>query len=142
MPRPSTDEVAQRRARVAELTRDKLTIRDIATELGVTKDVVHRDQQWLKKQALATPRALFRDKADQARTAMAQLHAAVTATAAARPAYQVLIDDATAAQWIAQLRDDANRLRDIADTFRELYPHLTGPAATPHRDTATTTATG
>lgn len=122
---PTADPVAQRRARVAELTRDKMTIRDIAAELRVTKDVVYRDRKCNAKKPAATQRARYRDKADQAVAAMAQLAAAVTATEAARPAYQLLIDDDTAAQWIAQLRDNAAALLAVADTFRDYYPHLT-----------------
>ncbi|MFB6517455.1 helix-turn-helix domain-containing protein [Streptomyces sp. NPDC056401] len=129
---PTLDPVVQRRARVAELTRDKMSIRDIATTLKVSKDVVYRDRKFNAKGSAATRRALYRDRADQAAAAMEQLHTAVTATAAARPAYQLLVDDDTAAQWIAQLRDDAAALLAVADTFRDYYPHLNDPAATPH----------
>lgn len=132
---PTTDPVAQRRARVAELTRDKMTVRDIAKTLGVSKDVVHRDRKANARKPTATRHALYRDKAGQAVAAMEQLRTAVTATEAARPAYQLLIDDDTAAQWIAQLRADAAALLAVADTFRDYYPHL---AATP----ATTTPEG
>ncbi|MEU2450070.1 helix-turn-helix domain-containing protein [Streptomyces sp. NPDC012765] len=132
---PTTDPVARRRARVAQLTRDKRTIRDIAKELEVSKDVVYRDQKWIKRNAPATPaatqHALHRDKAGQAAAALQALHTAITAAADARPAYQILVDDEMAAQWIAQLRDDARRVLDIAETFRDYFPHLTGPTATP-----------
>ncbi|MFB7171101.1 hypothetical protein ACFCYM_09805 [Streptomyces sp. NPDC056254] len=152
MTSPTAAAVAQRRARVAELTRDRRSIRDIAAELGVSKDVVHRDQQWLKRQKPATATAtapagtatrhpLAHDKTAQAATALQQLRAAVTATVAARPVYQLYVDDATAAEWIAQLRQDVASLAAVADSFRDYYPHLTGPGATPHRDTATPTAT-
>ncbi|NUP19050.1 MAG: hypothetical protein HOZ81_23755 [Streptomyces sp.] len=139
MTRPTAAAVAQRRARVAELTRDNWTIRDIAAELGVHKDVVYRDRLVNAAAAAATAatpdrdtpattatrRALYRDKAGQAADAMAALRAAVTATAAARPAYQILVDDETAAQWVAQLREDVATLAAVADSFGDYYPHLT-----------------
>ncbi|WP_030659757.1 MULTISPECIES: hypothetical protein [Streptomyces] len=125
--------VAERRARVEELTRDNWTIRDIAKELRVSKDVVYRDRLATR----ATRMAMYRDKAGQAAAAMAALRAAVTATEAARPAYQILVDDETAAQWLAQLRDDAAALLAVADTFRDYYPYLTDPTATPPGPTAT-----
>ncbi|MEV7584407.1 hypothetical protein [Streptomyces erythrochromogenes] len=146
MTRPTAAAVAQRRARVAELTRDNSrTIRDIAAELGVHKDVVYRDRLVNAATAAATAttpdrdtpastatrRALYRDKAGQAADAMAALRAAVTATAAARPAYQILVDDETAAHWIAQLREDVATLAAVADSFRDYYPYLTDPTATP-----------
>lgn len=143
------DVVARRRARVAELTRDNWSIREIAAELSVSKDVVYRDR--LVNAATptatdtapdrdtpastatptATRRALHRQKASQAAAALQELHAAVTATEAARPAYQILVDDETAAQWIAQLRRDIATLAGVADTFRDYYPHLTDRTATP-----------
>ncbi|MFE5675089.1 hypothetical protein ACFQ7B_07635 [Streptomyces erythrochromogenes] len=125
--------IAKRRARVDELTRDSRTIRDIAKELGVTKDVVYRDRLATR----ATRMAQYRDKAGQAAAAMAALRTAVTATEAARPAYQILVDDETAAEWLAQLREGAAALLAVADTFRDYYPHLTDPTATPPDPTAT-----
>ncbi|MEU6294842.1 hypothetical protein [Streptomyces erythrochromogenes] len=137
---PTTDPAAERRARVAarrarvdELTRDEWTIRDIARELHVSKDVVYRDRIALR----ATRMALHRDKAGQAAAAMAALRAAVTAAQAARPAYQLLVDNETAAEWLAHLREDAATLLAVADSFRDSYPHLTAPTATPPRPTAT-----
>ncbi|MFZ3494608.1 hypothetical protein ACODT5_15515 [Streptomyces sp. 5.8] len=127
---PTTDPVAQRRALVAELTRDKKSVRDIAKELGVSKDVVHRDR--IANAATPSARqARLRDKAAQAAAAMEQLRDAVDATAAARPAHQVLVTDETARQWLAQLREDIAMLTGVADSFCDMYPHLAETPATP-----------
>ncbi|WP_405710054.1 helix-turn-helix domain-containing protein [Streptomyces xanthophaeus] len=124
-------DVAARRALVAQLTRDKVPIRTIADRLGVSKDAVHRDRKALAATPAATRLAAQRERADQAAATLVRLQEAVTAAAAARPAYQPAIDDATAAQWYAQLRDTAAALTDLANTFRDYYPHLTDPTATP-----------
>lgn len=127
---PTTDPVAQRRARVAELTLDKKSLRDIAKELGVSKDVVRRDR--IANAATPSARlARLRDKAGQAAAAMEQLRNAVDATAAARPAHQVLVTDETAREWLDQLREEVTILTGVADSFRDMYPHLTETPATP-----------
>ncbi len=139
MSTPTADAVAQRRARVAELNRDGVSIRETAATLGISKDTVYRDRLVNAATPTATERALHRDKADQAAAALQELRAAVTATTAARPAYQLLVDDETAACWIAQLREDTATLTALVESFRDAYSHLTDATATPDRDTATPT---
>ncbi|MCP3758196.1 hypothetical protein [Streptomyces sp. TBY4] len=130
MTNPVPDAVVQRRALVAELTRDKKSLRDIAKTLGVSKDVVRRDR--IANAATPTARqARLRDKASQAAAAMEQLRDAVDATAAARPAHQVLVTDETAREWLAQLRADITVLTVVAESFRDMYPHLADAPATP-----------
>ncbi|RSS51382.1 HTH domain-containing protein [Streptomyces sp. WAC01280] len=53
----ATDEtaIATRRARVVELLRDNVSQRDIATRLGVSKDVIYRDVQALARGAATPP---------------------------------------------------------------------------------------
>lgn len=130
MTNPTPDPVAQRRALVAELTRAKKSLRDIAKELGISKDAVRRDR--IANAATPSARqARLRDKAGQASCAMEQLRDAVDATAAARPAHQVLVTDETASEWLAQLREHIDILTGVADSFRDMYPHLTETPATP-----------
>ncbi|WKV74238.1 helix-turn-helix domain-containing protein [Streptomyces sp. PCS3-D2] len=121
--------VEDRRAAVARLTAAGASARRIADELGVSKDTVLRDRAANGAPPATDRRALFRAKAGQAADAMEQLRAAVIATQAARPAYQILVDDDTAAQWLTQLRQDAAALAAVADSFRDYYPHLTHPPA-------------
>ncbi|MFE7097007.1 helix-turn-helix domain-containing protein [Streptomyces erythrochromogenes] len=124
--------VADRRAAVARLTAAGASARSIADELGVSKDTVLRDRA-----ATAAPRrALCQEKAGRAASAMAQLRAAVTAAVDARPAYQILVYDDTAARWIAQLRQDVATLAALLETFDEGFPHLTAPDAKPRCATA------
>lgn len=121
--------LATRRATVARMTKAGASTRRIADELGISKDTVRRDLA-----AATTPREELRERLRQRRAlaheSMRHLRQAVSQAVEARPGYCPLIDDATAAQWHTQLREDAAALLAVADTFGDYYPHLTGPAAT------------
>ncbi|MFD6874516.1 MULTISPECIES: helix-turn-helix domain-containing protein [unclassified Streptomyces] len=128
---PQTPDVAQRRALVAQLSRGGESVRKIADRLGVSKDTVQRDRAALAATPAATRVAQWRIDADQTTATLQQITELATATADAKPAYLPTLDDDTAAQWHAQLRDAAATLLAVADTFRDYYPHLTDPTATP-----------
>ncbi|MFD3777334.1 hypothetical protein [Streptomyces sp. NPDC058612] len=127
------DRVTQRRAAVARLAQAGASSRRIADELQISKDTVLRD---LAAVAATTPppATRMRQRTDLAHEAMRQLRQAVRQTVEARPGYAPLLDDATAAQWHAQLRQDAAALLAAADAFRDYYPHL-APAAPPRTPT-------
>ncbi|MGW2985442.1 helix-turn-helix domain-containing protein [Streptomyces goshikiensis] len=121
---------ADRRATVAAMTEAGASTRRIADELGISKDTVRRDLAAAKPSAEAVRRRL-RQRAALAHESMRHLRQAVSQAAEARPGYCPLNDDGTAAQWYTQLREDAAVLYALAETFRDYYPHLTDPTATP-----------
>ncbi|MCY0921855.1 MULTISPECIES: helix-turn-helix domain-containing protein [unclassified Streptomyces] len=117
-----------RRAAVARLAQAGASNRRIAIELGISKDTVSRDLAVMKP-APAPAVDRMRHRAALAHETMRHLHQAVRQTVEARPGYTPLIDDATAAQWHEQLRQDAAELLAVAAEFRDYYPHLTAPTA-------------
>ncbi|MFD9306117.1 hypothetical protein ACFWCB_26270 [Streptomyces sp. NPDC060048] len=131
---PVTLDVAQRRTLVAQMSRGGVSIRAMATLLGVTKDVIHRDRKALAEAATATPAT----RAEQARQRVADITATlhdlrdtVDALVSAQPAYQLALDDATAAVWHATIRDTAAELTALTATFGDYYPALVALTATP-----------
>jgi IS30 family transposase len=117
-------EVATRRNTVRQLAQTGASNRQIATQLGISKDTVARDLS-----QLGDPRAPLAQRlahrAAQAEEAVSQLSAAVQAVVEARPAY-TLTDDATAQRWCAELRAAADQLLAQADHFADCYPCATG----------------
>jgi hypothetical protein len=128
-------DVPRRRALVSQMSRDKVSIRTMAALLGVSKDVVHRDRQALIAAPAATPAALRRQRVADTTATLDDLRDTVNALVNARPAYQMGVDDETAARWYTDLRDTTDRLATLAATFGEYYPHLVAQPATPVRDT-------
>ncbi|MER6198005.1 hypothetical protein ABT234_11655 [Streptomyces sp. NPDC001586] len=124
-------DVPRRRALVAQMSRDKVPIRTMAALLGVSKDVVHRDRQTLAAAPAETPAARRRQRVADTTATLGDLRDTAEALVKARPAYQMGVDDETAARWYAELRDTTARLAALAATFGEYYPHLTDPTATP-----------
>ncbi|MFD9519328.1 helix-turn-helix domain-containing protein [Streptomyces sp. NPDC059979] len=116
--------VAERRTRVRQLAQGGASSRQIAEQLGVSKDTVLRDLA--KPEALAQTRTELRaQKLAQAEQAVSQACAAVQAVADARPAYQ-MTDDETARRWCGALRAAADALAAQADAFADYYPCATG----------------
>jgi transposase-like protein len=133
--------VAQRRVRVRQLSEGGASLRDIASQLGISKDAAWRD---LRATATPdetpvappgeTPSQRQAHRVAQAETALRQLCDAAQAVGDATPAHTI-IDDATARRWAAQLRDTAAQLSRAADEFALYYP------AAVARDTETGSAT-
>ncbi|MFJ9644846.1 DeoR family transcriptional regulator [Streptomyces sp. NPDC101206] len=98
--------------------------RQIAAQLGVSKNTVRRD---LTRQVGPTEAPAQRQarRVAQAETAVRQACAAAQVVAAASQAY-VLVDDATAARWGAELRAAAELLLAQADAFADYYPRAPG----------------
>lgn len=126
----SPAEVATRRAKVRRLAQGGASSRQIAKEIGVSKDTVLRD---LAQDAPAEPTpetlaqtraALRARKLAQAEEAVRQASAAVQAVIAARPSHTIT-DDATARRWCGALREASDALAAQADAFAEYYPSAT-----------------
>ncbi|MFD0344027.1 LuxR C-terminal-related transcriptional regulator [Streptomyces sp. NPDC127117] len=120
--------VAQRRTQVRQLAQTGSSNRQIAAQLGISKDTVRRD--------LATPEAPTQTRAErfaarvaQTESAMSQLGAAVQAVADAKPAYTP-VDEETARRWYAELLATADRLMAHANDFADYYPSATACATT------------
>ncbi|MFD9368795.1 hypothetical protein ACFWA6_13975 [Streptomyces sp. NPDC060020] len=122
----SPAEVATRRAKVRRLAQGGASSRQIAAQVGVSKDTVLRD---LAQDAPAEPTpetlaqtraALRAQKLAQAEEAVSQASAAVQAVIAARPSHMIT-DDATARRWCGALRAAADELAAQADAFAEYY---------------------
>ncbi|MET8401406.1 helix-turn-helix domain-containing protein [Streptomyces sp900116325] len=112
--------VAQRRTQVRHLAQSGASNRQIAAQLGISKDTVRRDLA--TPEAPATPLAQrLAQRAAQTETAMSQLCAAVQAVDEARPAYTVT-DEETARRWCDDIRATAARLLAHADRFADYYP--------------------
>lgn len=129
---------AERRATVAAMTEAGASTRRIADELGISKDTVRRDLDQMRA-AATTPRQelqqRLRRRVALAHEAMSHLRQAVSQAVEARPGYCPLIDDETAAEWHAQLRDDAAALAALAETFRDYYPRLLQHPTPPSTET-------
>jgi transposase-like protein len=115
--------VAQRRAKVRHLAQGGASNREIAAQLGISKDTVRRD---LATEDAPLPVRLAQ-RAAQTETAMRQLSAAVQAVDDAAPAYTPT-DDETALRWHAELRATAAHLMALADQFADYYPSATSSA--------------
>jgi len=132
--------VAQRRGKVRRLVAQGLSNRAIGEQLGIGKDTVRRDREWLDL-PLAERVAQRVAHTDDA---VRQACAAAQATADMRPAY-VPTDAETARRWREQLRAAAAQLAALADQFAD-HPALavcatTGaseaePCATPNGETS------
>lgn len=109
--------VAQRRGNVRRLTAQGLSQRAIATELGIGRDTVRRDQEWWQV-PLAERLAQRAADTDQA---VRQACAAAQAAADHRPAY-VMTDEDTARRWHQDLRAAAAQLAALADQFADHHP--------------------
>ncbi|MFJ9645000.1 helix-turn-helix domain-containing protein [Streptomyces sp. NPDC101206] len=116
-------EVAERRATVRQLAQGGASNRQIAAQLGISKDTVARDiAHWNAPPATpAERRARHLARADEA---VRQASAAAQAVAAARPAY-TLANDETARRWCAELRAAADQLAAAAAAFADYYPAAT-----------------
>lgn len=97
--------------------------RQIATELGVSKDTVLRDLRQPNPQPMTRAERLTHRMA-QTEQAVNDVSAAVQGAVDARPGY-TLTDDATAARWCAELRAAADALAELAAQFADCYPHAT-----------------
>ncbi|KOU48996.1 hypothetical protein ADK55_19205 [Streptomyces sp. WM4235] len=98
--------------------------RQIAAQLGVSKDTVRRDLSQEDAPATTVAQRLAH-RAAQADTAVSQACAAARAVVEARPAH-TLADDETARRWCAELRAAADQLAAQADAFADYYPCATG----------------
>jgi IS30 family transposase len=116
-------QVAERRAKVRQLAKGGASSREIAKEVGVSKDTVLRDMR--QADATPDPRAVLRaEKLAHAEEAVSQASAAVQAVIDARPSHMIT-DDATAQRWCGALRAAADALAAQADAFAEYYPCAT-----------------
>lgn len=110
-------DVAHRRGNVRRLAREGLSQRAIAAQLGVSKDTVRRDIEWL-----SIPLAeRLAHRATEAETAITNLCAAAQSVTDANPAH-VLTDHETARRWYEQIRATAALLAAQADQFAGYYP--------------------
>lgn len=109
--------VAQRRGSVRRLVARGLSNRAIGEELGISKDTVRRDREWLDL-PLAERVAQRVAHTDEA---VRQACAAAQEAADMRPAY-VPTDEETARRWYEQLRATAALLAAQADQFADHHP--------------------
>ncbi|MFI8106272.1 helix-turn-helix domain-containing protein [Streptomyces sp. NPDC086023] len=119
----SPAEIADRCAKVRRLAQGGASTRQIAAQLGVSKDTVRRDlvRPDAPPQTPAERRAA---RVAQSEAAVRQAGAAAQAVAAAQPAYTIA-DDATAQRWCAELRAAAEELLAHAARFADYYPSAT-----------------
>lgn len=116
--------VAQRRARVRQLSQRGASLRDIASQLGISKDTARRDiaaTETVDATPVETPAQRMADRVSQVETALRQLCDAAQAVTDATPALTITTD-ATARRWAAQLRDTVSQLSRAADAFATYYP--------------------
>lgn len=130
---PSRDTVATRRARVRQLSQDGASLRDIASQLGISKDTARRDIA-ATATPVETPAQRQAHRAAQVETALRQLCDAGQAVDDATPALTITTDE-TARRWYEQLRNTASQLSRAADQFAVYYPDAVA------RDTETDGAT-
>lgn len=119
----SPTEVATRRAKVLQLAQGGASSRQIADELGVSKDTVLRDL----RQADAPPATQIERLAHrvaQADHAVRQACAAAQSVADINPA-SVFTDDATADAWRRSLRATVAQLVAQVEAFNDYYPCAT-----------------
>lgn len=116
-------EIAQRRARVRQVAQTGVSNRQIAAQLGISKDTVARDLAH-PEPLDETPGARIAQRLAQTESAMSQLSTAAQAIDDARPAYTVT-DSETARRWCAELRATAAQLVAHADAFADYYPSAT-----------------
>ncbi|MFE2936678.1 hypothetical protein [Streptomyces sp. NPDC059278] len=121
--------VAHRRTRVRQLAQTGASNRQIAAQLGISKDTVRRDLA-ADDAPLLTRAERFAARVAQTESAMSQLSAAAQAVVDAKPAYTPT-DDATARRWYAELRATADRLMAHADAFADYYPSATDETGAP-----------
>ncbi|MFF2009154.1 helix-turn-helix domain-containing protein [Streptomyces sp. NPDC058195] len=117
--------VAHRRARVRQLAQTGASNRQIAAQLGISKDTVRRDLLAPLEPVEPMSERLAR-RAAQTEKAMRQLSAAAQALDAARPAYTPT-DDVTARRWHSELRAISEQLVAHAGAFADYYPSATDP---------------
>jgi transposase-like protein len=137
--------VAQRRAKVRQLSQRGASLRDIASQLGISKDAAWRDLRATAtpdetpdatpEPSAETPAQRQANRVAQVETALRQLCDAAQAVDDATPALTITTD-AAARRWAAQLRDTAAQLSRAADQFADYYP------AAVACDTETDTETG
>ncbi|WP_405436657.1 hypothetical protein OG373_06705 [Streptomyces avidinii] len=107
-----------------QLAQGGASSRQIAEQVGVSKDTVLRDLAQ-PDPAVAARTALRAEKLAHAEEAVRQASAAAQAVIDARPSHQIT-DDATARRWCGALRAAADALAAQADAFAEYYPCATG----------------
>ncbi len=116
--------IATRRIKVRQLAQGGASTRQIAEQVGCSKDTVLRDLAQ-PDPAVVARTALRAQKLAKAEQAVRQASAAAQAVIDARPAYQIT-DDETARRWCGALRAAADALAAQADAFAEYYPCATG----------------
>ncbi|WP_393057702.1 hypothetical protein [Streptomyces sp. LN549] len=120
-------DLSQRRARVRQLKRDGVSLRDIGTAVGISKDTVARDlaatetSDATPEPSAETPAQRQAHRVAQVETALRQLCDAARAVDDATPALTITTD-ATARRWYEQLRDTVSQLSRAADQFADYYP--------------------
>lgn len=119
----SPTEVATRRATVRQLSQGGASNRQIAAELGISKDTVARDLAFREAPAVSHAERRAQSVA-HTEQAVSQLSAAVQAVVDDQPAY-TLADDETAQRWCGALRAAAGQLVAQADAFADYYPCAT-----------------
>lgn len=119
--------VAQRRARVRQLSQRGASLRDIASQLDISKDTARRDLAAAEtpdatpEPRVETPAQRQAHRVAQVETALRQLCDAAQAVDDATPALTITTDE-TARRWASQLRDTVARLSRAADEFSVYYP--------------------
>ncbi|WP_327263940.1 hypothetical protein OG444_22830 [Streptomyces sp. NBC_01232] len=116
--------VAERRVRVRRLAQGGASSREIAEQVGCSKDTVLRDLAQ-PDPTVASRAALRAEKLAHAEEAVRQAVSAAQAVVGARPSHQIT-DDATARRWCGALRAAADALAAQADAFAEYWPCATG----------------
>lgn len=115
--------VAERRAIVRQLAQGGASSRQIAEQVGCSKDTVLRDLAQ-PDPAVAARAALRAQKLAHAEEAVRQASAAAQAVIDAQPSHQIT-DEETARRWCGALRAAADALAAQADAFAEYYPCAT-----------------
>ncbi|MFG2144115.1 helix-turn-helix domain-containing protein [Streptomyces sp. NPDC048696] len=113
-------EIVARRAVVARLADDGASLRQIAAQLGISKDTARRDLA-AHRDAITDQVTGVEKRASEAEAAMRQLATAVSSVVSARPGY-VIVPDAVAHQWRTTLEEHVLALRQLADSFNDYYP--------------------
>lgn len=138
-PDRTRNQIAERRATVAQYLRDGLTQTAIAARLGISVHAVWRDTRAIRRdqtqaadQPNRAPTTTTRDRiaarTADADTAMRAIAVAVADVIAASPSH-VIVSPAIAHRWVAELRQHADHLTALADAFNECYPTPTETTA-------------